>query len=161
MSKSPVTMSRYVLVKMHRMTASSDSNYCPFMEECDGSNETWELFQLNDEGQWVQEHMPPLIYHSDEDERSEKERRYCNMIYGKSDSENPAIDEELEAIKGFEGGDGERLLCHLNKETKRQQLENGVNASDVIQGTVILNSIDQVIFTLIVSSLIVSSEKAH
>ena len=145
MSKSPVTMSRYVLVKMHRMTASSDSNYCPFMEECDGSNETWELFQLNDEGQWVQEHMPPLIYHSDEDERSEKERRYCNMIYGKSDIEEQCDEPELAAIKGFEGGDGERLLRHLNKETKRQQLETGVKESDVCQGTVILNSLNQII----------------
>ena len=153
-------MSRYVLVKMHRMPASSDSNYCPFMEECDGANETWELFQLNDEGQWVQEYMPPLIYNSEEDERAERERRYCNMIYGKSDNEDPVVDaeqyKELTAIKGFDGGDGERLLRFLNEQTAKQQLENGVNASDVIQGTVILNSIDQVIFTLIVSS-----EKAH
>lgn len=143
MSKSPVTMSRYVLVKMHRMTASSDSNYCPFMEECDGSNETWELFQLNDEGQWVQECMPPLI--DEESVRAENERRYCNMIYGKSDIEEQCDEPELAAIKGFEGGDGERLLRHLNKETKRQQLETGVKESDVCQGTVILNSLNQII----------------
>ena len=133
-------MSRYVLVKMHRMTASSDSNYCPFMEECDGANETWELFQLNDEGQWVQEYMPPLI--DEESLRAEKEIRYCNMIYGKSDSEDPVVDaeqyKELTAIKGFEGGDGERLLQFLNEQTAKQQLENG---SDVFLGTTILNSL--------------------
>lgn len=145
MSKSPVTMSRYVLVKMHRMTASSDSNYCPFMEERDGANETWELFQLNDDGQWVQECMPPLIDYSEEDERAEYNKQYCNRIYSKSDNEDPVVDEELTAIKGFAGGDGERLLRHLNKETKRQQLETGVNESDVCQGTVILNSLDQII----------------
>ena len=143
MSKPPETMSRYVLVKMHRMTVSSDSNYCPFMEERDGANETWELFQLNDEGQWVQECMPPLI--DEESLRAEEERRYCNMIYGKSDNEDPVVDEELTAIKGFDGGDGERLLRHLNKETKRQQLETGVKESDVCQGTVILNSLNQII----------------
>ena len=135
-------MSRYVLVKMHRMTASSDSNYCPFMEECDGANETWELFQLNDEGQWVQECMPPLI--DEESLRAEKERLYCNMIYGQSDSEDPVVDEdqyeELTAIKGFEGGDGERLLQFLNEQTAKQQLENGIGESDVFLGTTILNS---------------------
>ena len=137
-------MSRYVLVKMHRMTASSDSNYCPFMEERDGANETWELFQLNDEGQWVQEYMPPLIDNSEEDERAERERRYCNMIYGKSDSEDQVVVadqyEELTAIKGFEGGDGERLLRFLNEQTAKQQLENGIGESDVFLGTTILNS---------------------
>ena len=135
-------MSRYVLVKMHRMTASSDSNYCPFMEERDGANETWELFQLNDDGQWVQECMPPLIDHSEEDEQSEYNKRYCNMIYGKSDNEDQVVVadqyEELTAIKGFEGGDGESLLQFLNEQTTKQQLENG---SDVFLGTTILNSL--------------------
>lgn len=138
-------MSRYVLVKMHRMTASSDSNYCPFMEERDGANETWELFQLNDEGQWVQECMPPLIDHSEEDERAEFNKQYCNRIYGKSDSEDTVVDadqyEELTAIKGFEGGDGERLLRFLNEQTAKQQLENGVGESDVFLGTMIINSL--------------------
>ena len=145
MSKPPETMSRYILVKMHRMTARSDLNYCPFMEECDGSNEAWELFQLNDEGQWVQEYIPKLIEIDEESAQAEKERRYCNMIYGKSDNEEQIAEPELEAIKGFEGGDGERLLRHLNKETKRQQLETGVTESDVRQGTMILNSIEQVL----------------
>ena len=138
-------MSRYVLVKMHRMTASSDSNYCPFMEECDGANETWELFQLNDEGQWVQVCMPPLIDRSEEDERAEYNKRYCNMIYGKSDSEDQVVVadqyEELTAIKGFDGGDGERLLRFLNEQTAKQQLENGIGESDVFLGTTILNSL--------------------
>ena len=66
------------------------------------------------------------------------------MIYGQSDSEDPVVDEdqyeELTAIKGFEGGDGERLLRFLNEQTAKQQLENGIGESDVFLGTTILNS---------------------
>ncbi len=91
--------------------------------------------------------MPPLIDHSEEDERTEYNEQHCNKIYFKSDNEEQLAleDEEFTAIKGFEGGDGERLLRFLNEQTKKQQLENGVNVSDVYQGKVILNCIGHVL----------------
>jgi hypothetical protein len=117
-------MSKYVLVKMFKVTDS------PFMEEREGASEAWELFQLNDEGQWVQECMPPLV---DNDEA--KNTEYDEQAHM-----------ELTAIKGFEDGEGEKLLRFLNKETVTQQMENGVSESDVVQGTTIINSLGHVLF---------------
>jgi hypothetical protein len=116
-------MSKYVLVKMFK-----DLDY-PFMEEREGASEAWELFQLNDEGHWVQECMPPLI-DNDDDDTEYDERAHM----------------ELTAIKGFEDCEGEKLLRFLNKETVAQQMENGVSESDVVQGTTIINSLGHVLF---------------
>lgn len=116
-------MSRYVEVKMFKM---SESDYYPFLEECDGAKEAWEVFQLNDEGQWIQECIPPLIDNYEDNSYNEEEHK------------------ELTAIKGFDGDDGEKLLRFLNEQTKQQQLENGVSESDVFQGKVILNSLGNI-----------------
>lgn len=116
-------MTRYVEVKMFKV---SDSDYYPFLEERDGAKEAWEVFQLNDEGQWIQECIPPLIDNYEDNSYNEEEHK------------------ELTAIKGFDGDDGEKLLRFLNEQTKQQQLENGVSESDVFQGTVILNSLGNI-----------------
>jgi hypothetical protein len=112
------------------MFKGSDSDY-PFMEHRDGAVEAWELFQLNDEGQWVQECMPPLIDNDDCTSTTEYDEQ-SHM--------------ELTAIKGFEDGEGEKLLRFLNEQTIAQQLENGVSESDVVDGTIILNSLGKIIF---------------
>ena len=124
MSKTPRTMSKYVLVKMFKVTDS------PFMEEREGASEAWELFQLNDDGQWIQECMPPLVDNEEANNTEYDEQAHM----------------ELTAIKGFEDGEGEKLLRFLNKETVTQQMENGVSESDVVQGTTILNSLGHVLF---------------
>lgn len=127
MSKLATRMSRYVPVKT--------SDYS-FMEEREGASakEAWELFQLNDEGQWIQEWMPPLIHDKPDSEE---------QVYGNGFDKDQH--KELTAIKGFQGDDGEKLLRFLNEQTKKQQLENGANESDVFQGTVILNSLGNII----------------
>ena len=126
-------MSRYVLVKMFKVTDYT------FMDERDGASEVWELFQLNDEGQWVQEYMPPLVYlEPKNDEHAEHNKLYDNKY-------DLSLHMELTTIKGFEGGHGERLLQHLNEQTTKQQLENGVHESDIAKGVVILNSIGEIL----------------
>lgn len=111
-------MSRYVLVNLNEVF-DSDS-------DTTGSDEAWEIFYLNDDGQWKQEYMPPLI---NNDENG------CDEQYYK----------ELTAIISFDRDDGEKLLRYLNTETMKQQMENGISEFDVVQGTVILNSLDKIL----------------
>jgi hypothetical protein len=101
----------------------------PFMEQRDGATDAWELFQLNDEGQWVQECMPPLIDNDDHDTEYDEQSHM-----------------ELTAIKGFEDGEGEKLLRFLNEQTIAQQMENGIGESDIVQGTTIVNCLGHVLF---------------
>lgn len=122
------TMSRYVLVRMFRDNSASD--YYPFMEERDGARESFELFQLNDEGQWVQEYLPPLV-DDDEEQVDYYDEDTCRG---------------LAAIKGLDDDFAEQLLCYLNEQTASQQMENGISEFDVDQGTMIFNSLGEILF---------------
>ena len=133
------TMSRYVFVRMFRDNSASD--YYPFMEEHDGARESFELFQLNDEGHWVQEYLPPLIHDEPKNEAQVEENKLCENGYDEDTCR------ELTTIKGFEyDEDGEKLLCYLNEQTAKQQMENGISEFEVDQGTIIFNSLRQIIF---------------
>ncbi len=127
-------MSKYVSVKMYKASVSdSDSDYYPFVDECDGAEEVWEVFYLNDDGQWIQEYLPPLISIEH------------NKIYGDDDFDFE-LHKEVTTIKGLTGANGEKLLKLLNEQTAKQQMEDdGVSESDVVKGTVILNSMDQML----------------
>lgn len=133
-------MSRYVLVRMFRDNSVS-GDYYPFMEERDGAQESFELFQLNDEGHWVQEYLPPLIHDEPKNEAQVEENKLCENGYDEETCR------ELTAIKGFEDDDdGEKLLCYLNEQTAKQQMENGISEFEVDQGTIIFNSRGQIVF---------------
>lgn len=116
---------------MFRMNKATESDYYPFMEECDGAQEAFELFHLNDEEQWIQEYLPPLIY--DDDEECYYDRDMC---------------QELAAIKGLDADVGQRLLFYLNEQAASLQMENGINEFEVDQGSMILNSLGQTLFML-------------
>ena len=133
-------MSRYVLVRMFRDNSVLE-DYYPFIEQRDGARELFELFQLNDEGYWVQEYLPPLIHDEPKNEAQVEENKLCENGYDEDTCR------QLAAIKGFEyDDDGEKLLRYLNEQTAKQQMENGISEFDVDQGTLIFNSLGKIIF---------------
>ena len=125
-------MSRYIIVRMFRINKARESDYYPFMEECDGAREAFELFHLNDEEQWIQEYLPPLV-DGDDDEEYYYDRDMC---------------QEIAAIKGLDADIGQRLLFYLNEQAASQQMENGINEFEVDQGSMIVNSLGQTLFML-------------